>query len=65
MLVAGADHAVDLGVAAYRVNILPPADALDQLFANFAAACTARQRVFDTVDFRRLRQDEGAAMARQ
>ena len=62
MLIAGADHAVDLRVATDGVNIFPPADALDQFFADFAIARAAREGMFDAVDFRRLGQNRSAAV---
>ncbi len=64
-LVAGADLAVDLYVAAHRILVFPPADALDQLLADGAAGCAPRERVFHTVDLRCFGEDAGAAMPRQ
>src|SRR4051794_11162856 len=55
---------VDLAALALGV-CLPPADALDQLFADFATGGAARQQMLGAIDLGRLAEHGGAALRHQ
>ena len=63
-LVAGGGVVVHLAAKLGGV-VLPPVDALDQLFADLAGGRAARQQMLCAVHFRCLGQDSGAAVAHQ
>ena len=63
-LIAGADHAVDLRVAALGI-VQPPIHAFDQLAPHLFTAGTPGQQVFDAENLGRFRKDRRAAVAHE